>query len=103
MTRPSADASKSDQAEVQARIVEIREEIARFSLELGRAAEAEKDFRAKEDPVKRVSHAREIFDLQQDQLRLKVEIDLLERKIRRLELGYAEDAAPATPDQHPLF
>lgn len=109
MTSPSADGSRSDahdtetDANVQGRIAQLCEEIARFSLELAQCEAAQADYRAKEDPVKRISHAAEIFETQQEKLRLRVEIELLEKKIRRLKLGYAEDAVPADPGQHPLF
>lgn len=117
MTSRSADGSRSDAplpepdttpeadkaVDVDARIAQLREEIARFSLELARCEASQVEYRAKEDPVKRISHATEIFDLQQDKLRLRVEIELLEKKIRRLQLGYAEDAVPADPNSHPLF
>lgn len=93
MTSPNGDASRSD-PEVRRRIAELTEEIARFNLERQRAAAEERELRAREDPAKRISFANEIHDLRQDQLRLQVEIDLLERKIRRLELGYAEDYSP---------
>lgn len=43
--------------------------------------------RDSEDPAKGVFHSREIFQAQQDKLRLETEIDLRRRKIRRLELG----------------
>ncbi len=94
MTSPSADESKSEDEKVEARIVELQEEIVSFNLELAKAAAAEKEFRAQEDSKKRIYFASEIFNLQQDQLRLKVEIDIVKKKIRRLRLGYLEDATP---------
>lgn len=102
MTRPNADESKSDAAAVEARIGQLREEIAVFSKELAVCEIAQAEYRAKEDPVARISFAAEIFQCQQDKLRLRVEIELLEKKIRRLQLGYAEDASPHT-GQDPLF
>ncbi|MEF2143834.1 MAG: hypothetical protein V3573_00180 [Desulfovibrionaceae bacterium] len=52
----------------------------------------EKDFRARENFRERISFAAEIYKLQQDQLRLEVEAEFVRKKIRRLQLGYAEDA-----------
>lgn len=94
MTNPNADASKSEDLQVEERIVEIQAEIEGFKLELERCAAEEKDFRSREDMEKHIAFAKEIFTLQQDQLRIRVEIDILEKKIRRLRLGYLEDAAP---------
>lgn len=108
MTSQNADASKSkeemsEDIDIEARIVQLHEGIAKFSLELARCDAAQVDYRAKEDPIEQISFAKEIFECQQDTLRLRVEIELLEKKIRRLELGYAEGGVVASPDQDPLF
>lgn len=85
------------------RIEELRGDIARFEAELDAQKKSETDYRAREDMKNRVSFAREIFEAQQDQRRIEVEIEILKKRIRRLELGYSEDAAPVGPEQHPLF
>lgn len=43
--------------------------------------------RDSEDPAKGIFHNQEIFQAQQDKLRLETEIDIRRRKIRRIELG----------------
>jgi putative cell wall-binding protein len=103
MTSQSTAASKSEDVDVQTRIGQLREGIAALSLELAQSETDQAKYRTREDPAKRISFAAEIFQAQQDKLRLRVEIELLEKKIRRLELGYAEDAVPAETDQHPLL
>ncbi len=107
MTHPNANESKrkalTDTQNLQKRIAELHEEIARFSLELAHCETAQAGFRAKEDAVQGISYAAEIFELQQEKLRLKVEIELLEKKIRRLELGYAEEGQALSSGSDPLF
>lgn len=43
--------------------------------------------RDSEDPTKGVFHNQEIFQAQQDKLRLETEIDIRRRRIRRIDLG----------------
>ena len=45
---------------------------------------------AAEDPAKGVFHAAEIFRLQQDKLRLEVEMEFRRKKINRIRLGLDE-------------
>lgn len=78
------------------RIAELRVELKALETEKAQRAAEEAEYRAKEDSVQRISFAKEIFDLHQDQLRLEVEAEFVRKKIRRLELGYAEDAVPET-------
>ncbi|MGE4552202.1 MAG: hypothetical protein AB7D57_03765 [Desulfovibrionaceae bacterium] len=95
------DASDS---EIQARLAELEVQAGEFEAEKARVRAQELDLRAQEDPAAHVSFAREIFELQQRQRVLEVEIDLARKKIRRLQLGYAEDAAPsAQPPDGFLF
>lgn len=96
MTNPSDAGSKS----VNDRIAELNVELEALVAEKAARAAKQAEYRAKEDPAQRVSYAAEIFQLQQDQLRLEVEAEFVRKKIKRLQLGYAEDAAPVsgTPD-----
>jgi predicted nucleic acid-binding Zn-ribbon protein len=89
---------QADEPEVRQRIAELTELMARFTLEREQAAAQERDYRAREDAARRIDFAREIFELHQEQLRLQVEVELVRKKIRRLELGYAEDASPNTAE-----
>lgn len=76
------DASKSEPG-----IEELEAEIAGFKLELERCIKQEKETRAAEDPENSIYYAKEIFELQQDRLRLDVEIELRQKKINRIRLG----------------
>jgi hypothetical protein len=91
MTHPHAAESKS----VDERIAELNVELEAILADKAAKAAEEKDFRAKEDAKQRISFAREIFELQHDQLRLNVEAEFVRKRIKRLELGYAEDDASA--------
>lgn len=42
------------------------------------------DYRNKEDPAKNIFYAKEIFELQQEKLKLGVEIDLRQKKKNRI-------------------
>ncbi len=70
------------------------EEIARLEAEIGefalRKSEREleiRQLREAEDPAKGVSRHVEIFQAQQDKLRLDVEMELRRKKVNRLKLG----------------
>lgn len=91
MTHPSDAASKS----VDERIAELNAELEAILAVISAKAAEEKAWRAKEDPARRLSFAREIFGLQQDRLRLDVEAEFVRKKIKRLQLGYAENDAGA--------
>lgn len=89
MTHPSAAGSKS----VDERIAELNVELAAILAEKAAKAAEEKEFRSKENAKLRISFAHEIFALQHDQLRLDVEAEFRRKRIKRLQLGYAEDDA----------
>ncbi len=76
------DASKSDLT-----VEELEAEISGFQLEIQKCVKLEKEARAAEDPDNSIYYAKEIFDLQQDRLRLDVEIQLRKNKINRIRLG----------------
>ncbi len=94
MTSPRDAASSSDPgSEASARrIAELEAEIVRLEAEKGLAFAKEQDLRGQENPAERISFAQEIFQLQHEQRRLEVEVLFAQQKIRRLRLGYAEDA-----------
>ena len=97
MTPPRADASSSDPAtDAAARIAELEADIARLNTEKAERFAEEQALRQRESQAERVSFAQEIFQLQRDQRRMEVEILLLETKIRRLRLGYDENACPTS-------
>ena len=104
MPRPSAASGSDCDFDVQARVDELEAQALEFEAEKTRVSAQERELRAKEDPVAHISFAQQIFELQQRQRVLEVEIDLVRKKIRRLKLGYAEDAQPsAQPTDGFLF
>lgn len=62
----------------------LEEEIARFSLEKEHCESAIRKLLAAEDVAAGTVHAAEIFALQQEKLRLAVEIDFRRKKMSRL-------------------
>ncbi len=93
MPRPRNGAASGSE-DAGARIAELAAELEELTARK-LAVEAEvKRLRAAEDPAGGIFHHREIFAKSQEKLVLEVEMDLRRKRIRRLELGYAEDAAP---------
>ena len=71
------------------------EEIALLEAEMGefalRKSEREREIRQlreAEDPAKGVSNHVEIFQAQQDKLRLEVEMELRRKKVNRIKMGF---------------
>lgn len=91
---PQSNAVSGSDAEVQARLAELDEQAHTFEAEKNQVKTRELELRAQEDPLAHVSFARQIFELQQRQRVLEVEIDLVRKRMRRLRLGYTEEAAP---------
>ena len=90
MTRPSADASASDQERRDAWTAEKEA----FQARQDAVTEEIKVLMAEEDPAAGVHHAEAIFELRQEKLRLDVEIQLREKRIKRLDLGYDPEGDP---------
>ncbi|WP_320173493.1 hypothetical protein [Maridesulfovibrio sp.] len=68
-------------------IPEIEVEIENFKKELTLCQQRTKELLASEDPSEGIYFAKEIFDSQQNKLRLEAEIDIRQRKINRMRLG----------------
>jgi hypothetical protein len=68
----------------------LEAEAAQMTLEKEKAEKAILDLRAAEDPVKRITHHEEIFNMQQEKLRLEVDIKFRTNKINRIKLGIDE-------------
>ncbi len=66
-------------------------EMAAFAVERDACVAKCRELLAAEDPDKGVFHAAEIFRLQQDKLRLEVEMEFRRKKINRIRLGISED------------
>ncbi|WP_432738397.1 hypothetical protein [Maridesulfovibrio sp. FT414] len=68
-------------------IPEIEAEIEDFKKQLEASKVRTKELMAGEKPAEGIFFAKEIFESQQDKLRLEVEIDTRQRKINRMRLG----------------
>ncbi|TIH12257.1 hypothetical protein D0S45_18730 [Marinifilum sp. JC120] len=68
-------------------IPEIEVEIENFKKELDLCKQRVKTLFASEKPSEGIFFAQEIFESQQDKLRLEAEIDIRQRKINRMRLG----------------
>jgi len=80
------DASESE-AETIAR---CEAEMAGFAAERDACVKRCRELMAAENPAAGVFHAAEIFRLQQEKLRLEVEMEFRRKKINRTRLGIAE-------------
>jgi predicted RNase H-like nuclease (RuvC/YqgF family) len=92
MTRE--DESKSGDKRLSDDINVLEAEVAQLNLELEKTKQSVRQLRDEEDPAKGVYHHEEIFQAQQDKLRLDVEIQFRTNKINRLKLGI-EDMEPS--------
>ena len=90
MTQSPETAASESPSEAIAR---CEAEMARFAEERDACVTRCRELLAAEDPAKGVFHAAEIFRLQQDKLRLEVEMEFRRKKINRIRLGIGEDAA----------
>ena len=90
MTSPSAAASESEI------IAECEAAIADFTAQRDANLDRIRQLMAEEDPAKGVFHAQEIHKLQQDKLRLDVEIEFKRKRINRIRLGIGEAAGDPT-------
>ncbi len=95
MTSPSAAASESEL------IAQCEAAMAEFAAQRDECLRRVRELMAAEDPAKGVFHAEEIHKLQQDKLRLDVEIEFKRKKINRIRLGV--DETPADPTAGGLF
>jgi len=74
-------------------IARCEAELARFAEERDASVTRCRALLAAEDPAAGVFHAAEIFRLQQDKLRLEVEMEFRRKKINRIRLGFDEGDA----------
>ena len=87
MTQSPRTEESESPAEVIAR---CEAEMAGFAAERDACVAKCRELLAAEDPAKGVFHAAEIFRLQQDKLRLEVEMEFRRKKINRIRLGLDE-------------
>ncbi|WP_316899187.1 hypothetical protein [Pseudodesulfovibrio indicus] len=85
-----AEESKSGEKRLSDDINVLEAEVAQLTLELERTKLGIREMMAAEDPKNGVFHHEEIFRLQQDKLRLDVEIQFRTNKINRINLGISE-------------
>lgn len=67
-------------------------EMATFAAERDASVKSCRELLAAEDPAAGVFHAGEIFRLQQNKLRLEVEMEFRRKKINRIRLGMEQSA-----------
>ena len=72
--------------DIPADVPGLRAGILRLSEEQRRCAERLRALRDAEDPSRGIFHASEIHELQQDKLRMEVELEFHRRKLARLEM-----------------
>lgn len=75
-------------------IADLESEILKFKESLNLCKAQIRHLMQSEKPSEGLFFAKEIFDQQQDKLRLEVEIELRQKKINRIRLGIAESQAP---------
>lgn len=100
------DVSKSNpntEPQLSDDIPTLEAEIAQITLEREKAIQKAQELRAAEDPVKRISYHQEIHDLQQDKLRMDVDIKFREVKINRIRKGVSENRGGEEPSDGFLF
>lgn len=85
-----AEESRSGEKRLSDDINVLEAEVAQLNLELERTKLAVRELMGAEDPAKNVFHHEEIFRLQQDKLRLDVEIQFRTNKINRINLGISD-------------
>lgn len=73
----------------------LEQEAEKFEAMKKTCEQSIKDYMAKEDPANGIFFAKEIFELQQEKLRLQVEAELKRKKINRIRLGMSEAADPS--------
>ena len=87
MTQSPRTEESASPAELIAR---AEAEMAGFAAERDACVAKCRELLAAEDPAKGVFHAAEIFRLQQDKLRLEVEMEFRRKKVNRIRLGLDE-------------
>ncbi|MCJ2165508.1 MULTISPECIES: hypothetical protein [unclassified Pseudodesulfovibrio] len=85
-----AKESKSDKTRLSNDVPTLEAEAAALTLERDKTKLAVRQLMEAEDPKNGIYHHEEIFRLQQDKLRLDVEIKFRTNKINRINLGIAE-------------
>ncbi|KAB1442742.1 hypothetical protein [Pseudodesulfovibrio senegalensis] len=99
------DASKSvpESAQLSDDIHVLEAEIATLTLEVERTKQRIRDLMADEDPVAGISHHQDIFQAQQDKLRMEVEVKFRQNKINRIRLGVDAGDVQGAPADGFLF
>lgn len=85
-----ADESKSAKKRLSDDIPTLEAEAAEMTLQKEKAMQRIRDLREAEDPKNGIYHHTEIFEAQQEKLRLEVDIKFRTNKINRINLGISE-------------
>ena len=88
MTSPQKPDDASSSASSEDVIKSLQAEMAALRLEKDAIEDTVRRLRAEEDFAAHVFRHKEIFTCSQEKLRLEAEIDIRQRKIRRLQEGY---------------
>jgi hypothetical protein len=86
----SASPTQQGEARLSDDIPTLEAEVAQLTLEREKTMKAIRDLREAEDPARRIFHHEEIFRMQQEKLRLDVDIKFRTNKINRINLGMDE-------------
>jgi len=85
-----AEESKSGEARLSDDIPTLEAEAAQLTLERERTVKRVRELMEAENPKEGIYHHKEIFELQQEKLRLDVDIKFRTNKINRITLGIEE-------------
>ena len=83
----SADNALPGEKQLSDDVAVLEAEVAEMTLHREKVMQAVRDLRDAEDPKLRIFHHEEIFALQQEKLRLDVDIKFRTNKINRINLG----------------
>ncbi len=99
----NADESKSGEKRLSDDIEVLEAEVVEKTTRREKVMQSVRDLREAEDPKKRIFHHKEIFELQQEKLRLDVEIKFRTNKINRINLGIEDMEAGSGLENGFLF
>lgn len=95
--------SPSDAASESELIAQCEAAMAEFAAQRDECVRLSRELMAAEDPARGIFHAAEIHRLQQDKLRLEVEMEFKRKKINRIRLGIDGNSDPRQAPGGSLF
>lgn len=91
MTNAEESKCGPEAAQLSDDIPTLEAEVAAYTLQKEKAAARIRELMAAENPKQGITHHEEIFSLQQDKLRLEVEVKFRQNKINRIRLGVTDE------------